>query len=118
MFAFHAAGRMPAGALKTGSWKAGKSDLQNKVEIKMRKFILLGATAAALSLGAVNAFAMGGGGNLAPEESPYAILAPQTLGPSGASEGRSVYVNPDVDNGAAPESGHATRHRRHQRRQY
>jgi hypothetical protein len=118
MFAFHAAGRMPAGALKTGSWKAGKSDLQNKVEIKMRKFILFSATAAVLGLGAVNAFAMGGGGNLSPEESPYAILAPQTLGPSRANEGRSVYVSPDIDNGAAAESDHATRHRRHQRHQY
>ena len=47
----------------------------------MRKIILFGAATAFLSLGAVGAFAMGGG-NLAPEESPYAILAPQTLGPS------------------------------------
>lgn len=117
IFAFHAAGGTPADTLKTGSWNAGKSDLQRKVEINMRKIILFGATAVVLSLGAANAFAMGGGGNLSPEELPYALIAPQTLGPAGTNEGRSVYVSPDVDNGAAATNDNATRHRRHQRRQ-
>jgi hypothetical protein len=90
-------------------------------ELKMRKIILLGA-AAALSLGSVNAYAMGGGGgNISPEASPYAILAPQTLGPSWTNEGRSVYTGPDGDYGAQPgyaapatDSKGATHRRRHQ----
>ena len=88
----------------------------------MRKIILFGATTAFLSLGAVGAYAMGGG-NLAPEESPYAILAPQTLGPSWGNEGRSVYTGPDAGNGAptdydAPTTDNGVRHRHHQHRQY
>ena len=42
----------------------------------MRKTILFGATAVALTFGAANAYAMGGG-DLTPEQSPYALLAPQ-----------------------------------------
>jgi hypothetical protein len=88
----------------------------------MRNIILFGATAAFLSLGAVDAYAMGGG-NLAPEESPYAILAPQTLGPSWGNEGRSVYTGPDAGNGAptgydAPATDSGVRHKHHQHRQY
>ena len=56
----------------------------------MRKIILFGATAVALTLGAANAYAMGGG-DLSPEQSPYALLAPQTLHQSPTSEGRSAY---------------------------
>ena len=86
----------------------------------MRKIILFGAATAFLSLGAVGAYAMGGG-NLAPEESPYAILAPQTLGPSWGNEGRSAYTGPDAgaptDNDAPP-TDTGVRHKRHQHRQY
>jgi hypothetical protein len=87
--------------------------------MNMRKIILFSATAAAVSLGAVNAYAMGGG-NLAPEESPYAILAPQTIGPSWMNEGRSVYTGPDVDSGAqtAPAIENPIRHKRHHYHQY
>jgi hypothetical protein len=60
----------------------------------MRKIILFGAASLVLSLGAVNAYAMGGG-NLSPEASPYAIIAPQTLGPSWTNEGRAVYTGHD-----------------------
>jgi hypothetical protein len=62
----------------------------------MRMIPLIAATAFGVALGAANALAMGGG-NLAPEESPYAILAPQTLAPYGANEGRSVYTGGDSD---------------------
>jgi hypothetical protein len=85
----------------------------------MRKIILLGATAVVLSLGAVNAYAMGGG-NLSPEQSPYALLAPQTLAPTGTSEGRAAYTGHDgygaQEGYGAPATdadGATTRHRRH-----
>jgi hypothetical protein len=48
---------------------------------KMRKILLLGTTGLVFALGADIAHAMGGSGNLSPFASPYAILAPQTLGP-------------------------------------
>jgi hypothetical protein len=84
----------------------------------MRKIILLGAAAAALSLGSISAFAMGGG-NVSPEASPYAILAPQTLGPSWTDEGRAAATVNDGYYGAqpgyaAPDSKGAAHHRRHQ----
>jgi hypothetical protein len=63
---------------------------KKKKETIMRKIMLLGATAVALTLGAANAYAMGGG-DLSPEQSPYALLAPQTLHQSPTSEGRSAY---------------------------
>jgi hypothetical protein len=37
-------------------------------------------------------FAMGGG-DLSPEESPYAILAPSTVAPSVMIDGRAAYTN-------------------------
>jgi hypothetical protein len=61
---------------------------KKKKETIMRKIILFGATALALTFGAANAYAMGGG-DLSPEQSPYALLAPQTLHQSPTSEGRS-----------------------------
>ena len=60
----------------------------------MRKIILVGA-AAALSFGSVSAYAMGGG-NIAPEASPYALIAPRTLEPSFGGEGRAVYTGPNA----------------------
>lgn len=45
----------------------------------MRKSLLRGAVVAVV-FGAGPAFAMGGSGNLSPSESPYALIAPQTLG--------------------------------------
>jgi hypothetical protein len=48
---------------------------------KMRKTLLLGTTVLVFAFGARAAYAMGGSGNLSPFASPYAILAPQTLGP-------------------------------------
>jgi hypothetical protein len=47
----------------------------------MRKVFLAAMTAAALAIGVLDVHAMGGGGNLSPEASPYAILAPQTVTP-------------------------------------
>ena len=63
----------------------------------MRKFLLFGAATIALALGAANAAHAMGGGNLSPEASPYALIAPQTLQPSPMTEGRSVYTDPDQD---------------------
>jgi hypothetical protein len=60
----------------------------------MRKIILFGA-AAAVSLGSASAYAMGGG-NIAPEASPYALIAPQTLEPAFGGEGRAVYTGPNA----------------------
>ena len=57
----------------------------------MRKFVLFGATAVVLALGVAHASAMGSG-NLSPEASPYAILEPQTVAPSGIGEGRAAYT--------------------------
>ncbi len=56
----------------------------------MRNILLFGATAVALSFGAASAYAMGGG-DLSPQQSPYALLAPQTLQNPPMSEGRSAY---------------------------
>jgi hypothetical protein len=61
-----------------------------KKETKMRKIMLIGATAVALTFSAANAYAVGGG-DLSPEQSPYALLAPQTLQSPPMSEGRSAY---------------------------
>jgi hypothetical protein len=47
----------------------------------MRIVFLTAVTAAALAIGVLDVHAMGGGGNLSPEASPYAILAPQTVAP-------------------------------------
>jgi hypothetical protein len=58
----------------------------------MRKIMLFGATAVALTFAAGSAYAMGGG-DLSPEQSPYALLAPQTLQSSPTSEGRSAYTS-------------------------
>jgi hypothetical protein len=60
----------------------------------MRKIMLFGATAVALALGAANAYAIGGR-NLSPEQSPYALIAPQTTSQSPLSEGRAVYTGGD-----------------------
>jgi hypothetical protein len=61
----------------------------------MRNVIFTAATVAALVLGSASAFAIGGG-NIAPEASPYALLAPQTLGApelgGRLNEGRSAFV--------------------------
>ena len=48
----------------------------------MRKISLFGGAAAILAFATANANAMGpGGGDLTHDESPYAILAPQTVTP-------------------------------------
>jgi hypothetical protein len=60
----------------------------------MRKIIFLGTTAVALAYGSVNAFAMGGG-DLSPEQSPYALLAPQTVQQPPMDEGRAAYTGDD-----------------------
>jgi hypothetical protein len=65
----------------------------------MRKIILLGAVAA-LTLGSASAYAMGSG-NVAPEASPYALIAPQTLAPA-LGEGRSAYTSPNGYFGEQP----------------
>jgi len=57
----------------------------------MRNTILFGTTAVLLALGGANAFAMGGGGNLSPEQSPYALLAPQSTPYATTTEGRAAY---------------------------
>jgi hypothetical protein len=56
----------------------------------MRKISLFGSAAAIFAFAAANANAMGpGGGDLTPDESPYAILEPQTVTPSWISERRA-----------------------------
>lgn len=45
-----------------------------------------------LAFGATRATAMGGGGNLSPSESPYAILAPITVAPPAMVDGRAAYT--------------------------
>jgi hypothetical protein len=50
----------------------------------MREMVRWGTAAVVLAFGAPGAFAMTGGGNLSPEESPYAILEPQTVAPLAA----------------------------------
>jgi hypothetical protein len=57
----------------------------------MRKIIFLGTTAVALAFGAANALAMGGG-DLSPEQSPYALIAPQTLQQPPIGEGRAAFT--------------------------
>jgi hypothetical protein len=64
------------------------------LETIMRNTILLGTTAVLFALGGANAYAMGGGsGNVSPEASPYALLAPQTVQPYATTEGRAAYVS-------------------------
>jgi hypothetical protein len=46
----------------------------------MTRSLSLLSISVALACLATQTFAMGGGGNLSPSQSPYAILAPQTLG--------------------------------------
>jgi hypothetical protein len=60
----------------------------------MRNIVLLGTTAVVLTLGAANAYAMGGG-NPSPEASPYAILEPQSVARSIMSEGRAALAGGD-----------------------
>jgi len=56
----------------------------------MRKIIFL-LEAAVLALATTGgALAMGGGGNLSPSQSPYAILEPQTVAPLPAPASESV----------------------------
>ena len=45
----------------------------------MPKLMLLGTTALVLALGIRDANAMAGSADLSPDQSPYAILAPETL---------------------------------------
>ena len=61
----------------------------------MRKIISLAATAVVFTLGAAAANAAGSGHDLSPEESPYAILEPQTAAPPAMSEGRSAFMGSD-----------------------
>jgi len=56
----------------------------------MRKISLFSCAAAIFAFATANANAMGpGGGDLTPYESPYAILAPQTVTPSWITERRA-----------------------------
>jgi hypothetical protein len=68
----------------------------------MHKIILCGATAVVLILANASAYARGGGGDPSPEESPYAILEPQTVAPlafapRALKEGRSAFSGNDTD---------------------
>jgi hypothetical protein len=68
----------------------------------MRKISLFGGAAAIFALAAANAYAMGpGGGDLTPDESPYAILAPQTVTPSWISERRASFYESNAAVSAA-----------------
>ena len=59
----------------------------------MRKFVVFGAAAAALALGAVSASAFP---NIDPQASPYAVLVPESVGPMATSEGRAALVGGDA----------------------
>lgn len=70
----------------------------------MRKIILLATTAVVITLGAASANA---NPNLRPEQTPYAVLEPQTVAPLPTSEGRAAFTNDNADRwsgylGAAP----------------
>jgi hypothetical protein len=77
------------------------------MEELMRKIVISGVAAVVLaaSLTAANAAYAG---NIDPRESPYAILAPQTVAPAPAliAEGRSAYVGGDQGDRA----GYAVQH--------
>lgn len=65
----------------------------------MRKPMVLLAAALALAFGTRAALAFGGTGNISPEESPYAVLEPQTLGPASlppASTGAPAADEPPI----------------------
>ncbi len=59
----------------------------------MRKIIVLAAAAAALVLGAASANAVP---NIDPQQSPYAILVPDSSAPMATSEGRAAAVGGDA----------------------
>ena len=78
----------------------------------MRKFTLLGIAASAFALAAAGAGAMGGG-RLAPEASPYALINEPFAAPP--SEGRSAAVGEFYQPAAREQSGRKRqpRHSRH-----
>ena len=75
----------------------------------MSKLILLGTTAFLLALGVRDANAMAGSADLSPDQSPYAILAPETLTNNRAQQPPSFEPQPVYS--PTP----TTRHRRHVR---
>jgi hypothetical protein len=82
----------------------------------MHKMIVRGTIASCLTLAATGAFAFGGG-NLSPEESPYAILEPQTVMPDTTFEGRSAFTGGDAGDLSgvrdAPPHRMTRKHRKH-----
>ena len=75
----------------------------------MSKMLLLGTTAFVLALGIRNADAFAGGGDLSPDQSPYAILVPETLNNNIAPSPPS-FEPPPVYSPSSPR-----RHRHHTR---
>ena len=68
----------------------------------MRKISLFGGAAVIFAFATANANAMGpGGGDLTPDESPYAILAPQTATPTWMSERRASFYESNAAVSAA-----------------
>jgi hypothetical protein len=76
----------------------------------MSKMVLLATTALILALGIRDANAMAGSADLSPDQSPYAILVPETLTNNRAEQ--PPRFEPPPVNSPAP----ATRHRRHVRK--
>jgi hypothetical protein len=77
----------------------------------MPKLILLGTTVFVLALGIRDANAMAGSADLSPDQSPYAILEPITLGPAAIAP-ESTETLPTV-----PVRHSARHHRRSAQRQ-
>jgi hypothetical protein len=76
-------------------WPDGRA--RQTKEHFMRKISLFGGAAVIFAFATANANAMGpGGGDLTPDESPYAILAPQTVTPSWISERRASSYESDA----------------------
>jgi hypothetical protein len=80
-----------------------------KREKQMPKLILLGTTVFVLALGIRDANANAGSADLSPDQSPYAILVPETLTNNLPQQPPSFEPQPVYS--PAP----ATRHRRHVR---
>jgi hypothetical protein len=82
---------------------------QQESEIVMRNVLLFGAVAVVLTFGGADAFAMGGG-DLSPDQSPYALLAPQTVPDATMSEGRSAFTGGEQESSRGRHFQHPLAH--------
>jgi hypothetical protein len=84
------------------TFKRPNGRIRQTKEHPMRKINLFSCAAAIFAFATASADAMGpGGGDLTPDESPYAILAPQTITPSWITERRASSYESNAAVGAA-----------------